>query len=414
MLILDGLGDRPAAALGGRTPLEAAATPNLDRLATEGLTGLMFPLAPWVPVGTQAGTGLLLGLARADAGHLARGPIEAAGVGLPLSEGDVALRANFATVTPNGDGFAILDRRAGRIRTGTEVLADALDGLDLGEGIRARVRAATQHRIAVVLTGDALSAAVTDTDPGAGRRDEGIRPCRPHAAEAARTAEAVNRLIRASFDVLDAHPVNARRRAEGAPPANGIITRGAGAHSRLRNLVAHLGLRAALVAGESTLFGIGRLFGFTVLHDPAFTADAETDLDAKVRAAHQALDEHDLVFLHIKGTDTTAHDLDPGAKRAFIERIDRAAGVLLSDPDLVVAATGDHSTVSTLGSHTGDPVPAALRAPGGRRDAVSAFGETACIAGGLGHLSATALLCAVLDHMGHLPIDRAHRHVFYL
>lgn len=417
LIIFDGLGDRPVPALDGRTPLEAAATPHLDGLVAAGLGGFVYPLTPWLPVGTQTGTGLLLGLARADVRHLQRGPIEAAGVGLDLAEGDVALRANFATLRPDGDGFALDDRRAGRIAQGTDALAAALDGLDLGAGITARVRAATQHRAVVVLSGDDLSDAVTDTDPGAGRRHLGVLPSRPRTDEAAaaRTAEALNRFIRASHDGLREHAVNASRRAAGHPPATGLITRGAGRHVPIHNLVRYLGLRAAVVAGESTLTGLAHLFGFAVLHEPGFTADAQTDLGAKARAVRRALDEGcDLVFLHIKGTDTAAHDRDADAKRAFLERADAALAPILDDPDLAVAVTGDHSTITLLGPHAGDPVPAALRAPGSRRDLVTTFGETACLAGGLGLISATAFLCALLDHMGRLHNFQAHEHGFYL
>lgn len=417
LIILDGLGDRPVPALGGRTPLEAAATPHLDAVAAAGLGGFVYPLAPWVPVGTQTGTALLMGLARRDTRCLTRGPIEAAGVGLPVAEGDVALRCNFATLALNGDGFAIQDRRAGRIHEDTETLASAIDGLRLDGDITARVCAATQHRAVLVLSGPDLSDSITDTDPGSGREEEGLQPSRPRRSDdagAARTAEAVNTFIRRSHEILCEHPVNAAREAEGLPPANGLITRGAGRYVPLRNLIRYLEVPTALVAGESTLIGLARLFGFTAIEQPNFTADHHTDLDAKVAAARAALADHDLVFLHIKGTDTCAHDGEAEAKRDFLERIDTALAPLLEDDALAVAVTGDHSTVSAVGAHTGDPVPACLRAPGSRRDALTRFDETACLSGGLSHLSATAFLCALLDHMGRLRNYVPSEHIFYL
>jgi len=415
MILLDGLGDRPSKALDGRTPLEAARTPNMDRLAASGLCGLISPFTAWVPVETTTGTGLLMGLARKDLKKLTRGPVEAAGVGLDLQAGDVALRCNFATLRPNGRRFDIVDRRAGRIAENTEALSEVLDGMDLGDGITARLRAATEHRAVLALSGPGLSDAVTNTDPGAGREAEGVQRCTARTLDdqdAARTAEAVNRFVEQSYRRLNDHPINLTRAAQGLPPANGLITRGAGSVAPLRNLLAHLGLRAAVITGEATVRGLGRLFGFDVIHHAQFTGNHHTNLDAKVAATQAALDDYDLAFLHIKGTDTHAHDLDPVGKTALIEQIDEAIAPLLT-PDRVVAVTGDHSTDSTLGIHTGDPVPALLSAPHIRIDAVRSFSETACLNGGLGRLSATSFLCAMLDHMNQMHNYRPHEHFFF-
>ena len=415
MILLDGLGDRPAAGFDGKTPLEAAHTPNMDRLAASGLCGLVSLLASWVPVETQTGTGLLLGLARKDIKKLTRGPVEAAGVGLVLNDGDVALRCNFATLRPNGTTFDILDRRAGRIAQDTDTLSRILNGMDLGSGIAARVRAATEHRVVLALSGLALSDAVTDTDPGAGRTAEGVLPCRtrdPEDEQAARTAKAINNFVRQSYTLLNNHPVNQARAAQGLLPANGLITRGAGQMAPVRNLVTHLGLKTALVTGEATVRGLGRLFGFDVIDHAAFTGRHYTNLNAKIAAAQDALTDHDLVFLHVKGTDTRSHDRDAAGKKALIEAFDAALAPLLQ-PGLVIAVTGDHTTDSTLGIHTGDPVPALLAAPHIRLDAVTSFSETACMDGGLGHLSATSFLCAMLDHMNQMHNYQPHEHFFF-
>ena len=415
MILLDGLGDRPAAALGGQTPLEAALTPNMDRLATAGLCGMVSLLSSWVPVETQTGTGLLLGLARKDIKKMTRGPVEAAGVGLPLHDGDVALRCNFATLRPNGTTFDILDRRAGRIAEDTDTLSSLLDGLDLGGGITTRACAATEHRVVLALSGLALSDAVTDTDPGAGRAAEGVLPCRARDADdeqAARTAEAINAFVQQSYHLLNRHPVNQARAAQGLLPANGLITRGAGRVAPVRNLVTHLGLKTALVTGEATVRGLGRLFGFDVIDHAAFTGRSQTNLDAKITAVQEALTNHDLVFLHIKGTDTRSHDRDAAGKKALLEQFDTALAPLLR-PGRVIAVTGDHSTDSTLGVHTGDPVPALLAAPHTRIDAVPSFSARACMGGGLGQLSATSFLSAMLDHMNQLHNYQPHEHFFF-
>jgi 2,3-bisphosphoglycerate-independent phosphoglycerate mutase len=412
MIILDGLGDRRCDALQGLTPLEAASTPTLDRLARDGIAGMMDPLLAGVPVGTHTGTGLLMGLAVADAMHLARGPVEAAGIGLDVQPGDVLLRCNFATFDEDRGELGIRDRRAGRILEGTEELAASLKDVALGDGITGSLYPTTQHRAVLALRGAGLSSEVTDTDPGSGREASGVLEAQakdPTDAAAQRTARAINRFVREAQGRLAQHPLNAEREARGLLPANGIITRSAGGAATLRNLVTWSGTSAAVIAGERTVDGLGRLFGFKTVHEASFSGLPETDLEGKLAAAMAELESHDLVFLHIKGPDICAHDRDPLGKKTCLERIDRVlAG--LQWPDLVIGVTGDHSTDSNQGRHCGEPVPALMVAPNGRRDAVTAFDESACMAGGLGRVTATAFLIGMLDAMGALgnyrPSDR--------
>ncbi len=415
MIILDGLGDRPAASLGALTPLEAAATPNLDRLAAAGLCGMMDPLIPGVPVATHTGTGLLMGLSPRDALQLSRGPVEAAGIGLSIQPGDVALRCNFATLEPTEDGFRILDRRAGRIREGMGELAKALNNIPLSHGISAMLRPATQHRAVLRLTGPGLSAAISDTDPGAGVDSGSVLisySLDPDDSLGPKTAEALNRFVREAYERLKEHPVNQEREARGLPPANGIITRGAGIIRSLNNLVNHLGLNAALVAAERTVLGLGQLFNYTVISDERFTSLTDTDLKAKVEATLAALEQHDLVFLHIKAPDICAHDFNPLGKKDFLERVDSELIPLFST-EHVLGVTGDHSTDCNTGRHCGDPVPTIFYSPNGRRDSCERFGESSCLAGGLGRIPATSLLSSVLDAMGYMHNFRRSDRMFF-
>ncbi len=414
LVILDGLGDRPIGQFDQKTPLEAARTPHLDDLARRGVTGLIRPIRPWMPVGTQIGSALLMGLAPADVPNLSRGPVEAAGAGLSLDRSDVAIRCNFASLEPNGVAFGIRDRRAGRIDQGTVELAEALDNMSLFGGVSVRFRASTQHRAVAQLIGDQLSPNVSDTDPGDGNESLGVLPCRPldHQDEdARRTAALVNEFVQKSHDILSDHPINFDRIGKGLMPANGLVTRGAGSPTQLRNLISHLGLKACVISGDGTVRGLGSLFGFSSVRKHEFTATVDTDIEEKVGAALVAIEHNDLVFLHLKGTDVSAHDRDPVAKRDFLEAFEATLEPLL-ERDLVFAVAGDHSTDSTTGRHTGDPVPAVIAAPGIRSDTVEAFGERPCLRGGLGHITATTYLTAILDHMNVLPNYRGHQDVF--
>ena len=414
MLILDGLGDHGIDELGFSTPLEAASTPNMDRMVTEGLAGLVDPLFPGVPVGTHSGTAVLLGITPAEAAGLARGPVEAAGIGLYSDPGDLLFRCNFATLKRVDDGFRVLDRRAGRVSEETAELAALLDGVDVGDGITATLKPATQHRAVLKLSGSRLSASVSDTDPGSAGPDEPLPPCLAlDASDAARrVADAVNRFTAIAFERLDPHPANGSRSRRGLPPANGIICRSPGLVEIPTSLVNHLDLEATVVAGESTVLGLGKLLGYRTVSDPRFTALPDTDLGAKVEAALSALSTSDIVFLHVKGPDICSHDHAPLAKLRLLERVDSALAPLL-DEDIVIAVTGDHSTDSNTGRHVGDPVPSLLYSRRIRRDRCRTFGEAECALGGLGRLSANGLLSTLLDHMGRTHKLRPGETGFY-
>ncbi len=404
MVILDGLGDRPCAELDGRTPLEAAATPNLDRLARRGLVGLIDLVYPGLAVGTEAGIGVLLGL-RPPEELIPRGPLEAAGVGLEVAPGDVAFRCNLATVGEGEDDpfhLPLLDRRAGRIDEGTAELCATLDGLDLGHGVEARLVPAAQFRVALRLRGPGLSPRVSDVDPGGGAMHLGLRPCHSLDGEdtaADHTARLVNRLVARAHALLRDHPVNRARRAAGLPEANCLLPRGAGGAHRSRGLLSRYGVSGAVVSGDATVLGLAGAVELDRVNDPRFTADPTTDLAAKAEVAQQVLADHDLCFLHIKGGDTLSHDRRPEAKRDFLARIDAALAPLFTE-ERVVVVTGDHTTPCSLGYHAGDPVPALIAGPGARRDEIDRFGEASCMRGGLGRIPARGLLWSMLDLMG--------------
>lgn len=404
VIILDGLGDRPCPQLQGKTPLEFAATPVLDKLAKNNQCGMMDSLLPGLPVDTHTGVGILFGLPPDDASHLCRGPIEAAGIDLELQFGDLLFRANLATIERKEEHFGILDRRAGRIRDDVDELCEALKDIEVGKNIHASLFPATQHRCVLRFRGPHLSPQISDTDPGGKGIDSGILQCEPNVfgdASAQHTAAAVNRFTKLSNEILDLHPINLKRINKGALPANGVITRGVGAYQQFKNILSYLNLRVAVVAGESTILGLGNLFDFTCKTDPAFTSLEDTDIDKKLAVAMDSLKSHDLAYVHIKGTDTTAHDRNPQGKAEIINRFDTALGKLNLD-NTILGICADHSTDSQRGEHNGDAVPVLIHNPLGRKDLVGKFNETDCTAGALGRLTAQSFLTTVLDAMGCL------------
>lgn len=409
IIILDGLGDRPHKQLNFLTPLEAAHTPNMNRLAERSMLGMVDPILPGLPVGTQTGTGLLMGLSPDQISRLSRGVVEAMGVMGKLDHRDVAIRCNFATVKDEGERLRIIDRRAERIREGTIELEKILDSIELSNGVTARFHCATQHRAVLVLTGDDLSSKVTDTDPGSMADEVFIRQCRslaPGNPAADKTAAAVNEFTQKAHKLLAAHPLNKERARIGLLPANAILCRGAGKVDEFPSFISRLGLKASVVAGEYTILGLARLFQFEAHTSPAFTSLVDTDLGKKVELALSTLDHSDLAFLHVKAPDIFSHDKNPVGKKQFLERLDQFLQPIL-ERDLVIGITADHTTNSQTGNHTGDPVPSLIYSSSGRFDHMKEFGEQACMCGGLGRLNANHYLISVLDAMDALAQDRA-------
>jgi 2,3-bisphosphoglycerate-independent phosphoglycerate mutase len=403
-IIVDGLGDLPVPALGNLTPLEAARTPTLDRLASAGVYGQVDPVGEGITPSTDSGTGMLLGMLPGDADRLKRGPVEAAGARLPLGAGDVALRANFASILATAGGYLVTDRRAGRIRRRAAELGALIQRLDLGDGVVATFQPTEQHRGVLILSGAGLDPAISGTDPGEVALPAVLPTCHALMPAAQKTAAKINRFTLLAHELLATHPVNVARAAAGKPVANGVITRGAGSPVALENVITRKGIRAAVVTGCTTVQGLARLFDFDVITDSRFTADVDTDLDGKIQAALESLDRHDLCFVHIKAPDICAHDRQPEAKRRFIEGLDAAMAPLLKH-DIVTALAADHSTDSNTGMHTADPVPALVYVPGARpvpganEQGAIKFGERACRRGTLPRQTSAAFLQGVLANL---------------
>jgi 2,3-bisphosphoglycerate-independent phosphoglycerate mutase len=401
LLIIDGLGDLPVIGLGGKTPLEAAHTPMLDRLAGEGLYGLVDPIIPGEVPNTHSGAGMLMGLLPEQSGRLSRGPVEASGAGRVLAPGEIAVRANFATLEPLNGAFLVADRRAGRITAGTDELAALLADVDLGDGVRANLVATDQHRAVLVLSGPGLDASISDTDPGDGTLPAELKRCRAMSPEAELTAAKLNRFIDEAYSRLQDHPVNKARDRAGELPANGLITRGAGAQFSLDNVLHAHGIRTAIISGCNTVLGLGRIFGFDTLSDPRFTADVDTDLHAKIAAVRSAFQDHEMVCLHVKAPDICAHDRKPLAKRDFLQRLDEALEPLLEE-DAIIAVSADHTTDSNSGFHTADPVPTLVnQARSAQSSSAVNFGEAACRQGNMPRQLSNQFLLRLIQMMAH-------------
>ncbi len=392
LLVCDGLGDRPVEDLGGQTPLQAASTPNLDWFATQGACGQVDVIAPGVRPGSDTAHLALFGYDPYEV-YTGRGPFEAAGVQLDVQEGDVAFRCNFATLDAKG---RVVDRRAGRIRTGTEDLAASLTDMTF-RGVHLAFRAGTEHRAALLLRGTGLDPRVTDGDPHA--LDVPVTEVKALVPEATKTADVVNQFVVQSKDLLATHPVNRERIRKDRPPANVVLTRGAGRLARIPPLSEIWGLRFAAVAGVALVKGICRVVGMNLLDVEGATGGLDSDFDAKMAAGMGALEDHDVVVISIKAPDIAGHDGKPDEKARVIERIDRSLGPLRQAfrEDWVFGVTADHSTPSATGDHSADPVPFLAYTEGMRRDEVKVYDEITVAEGSLARIRGRHVLPLLLD-----------------
>ncbi len=375
LIIADGLGDRPLKDFDGKTSLEAARKPNLNTLAIEGMVGLIDPIQPGIIPGSDTSHLNYLGYDPFKY-YTGRGPFEAMGTGLTLKGGDVAFRANFATVDSNG---VVKDRRAGRIRDGTSDLAKRLN-MKI-EDVDVLFKEGTEHRAALVLRGEGITTDVSDNDPHA----ENLKPrdIVPTTERGVKTARILNEFYRRSLDILRDEPVNKKRRAEGLNEANAILYRGGGQVPILPNFNQKYNLKGGYIAGVALVSGICRLVGLKDFTPPGVTGSTDTNVKKKFSAAVSALNEVDFVLVNVKGTDIAGHDGNGIAKKEFIEKIDEAMGdtVMKIRDDTVICFTGDHSTPASVKEHTSDPVPILIRYPGCRRDGVGVFDEIKAIHG---------------------------------
>ena len=376
LCVLDGLGGLPGPR--GRTELDEASTRHLDRLAEEGMLGQTVPAGHGVTVGSGPGHTALFGLdpMRYEIG---RGVLEATGIDFALGPNDLAARGNLCTVDAGGN---ISDRRAGRLPTEvTAEIAAELGQIEL-EGVEFFVRAVREHRFVLVLRGEGLSDALTETDP----QREGVPPLRAEATapEAERTAELVNTFV-----------AEARKRLEGRDVANHLLLRGWSKRPQLPQLPELWKLRAAACTIYPMYRGLARLVGMEAV-------DAGDSLDTQFAALRRHWDEYDFFFVHYKATDTAGEDGDFAGKVDAIRDFDRCLPQLLDLKPDVLVVTGDHSTPAVMAAHSWHPVPLVMYGPRVRPDSSHHFTELECALGGIGTVPAMEVLPLAFAHAGRL------------
>ncbi|MEX2238238.1 MAG: alkaline phosphatase family protein [Dehalococcoidia bacterium] len=394
LVIFDGLGDRPSPHLKGLTPLEAAPTPNLDRLAAAGANGQFWALDPWVPAGTAMAHHVIFGYAEHEFAD--RAVLMALARGYPPEPGDVVLAARFASGWVEDGTYRLRERFIRDAEAECSELAEAIGSWE-SDGLRFSYRYCGRGDGLLTIAGGAC-ADITDSDPLG--LDLPVIEVEPLEAArdrdgAERTAKALNEYLGWAHETLQSHPVNEAR----ALAINLVITKWAGSLTPLEPFLERHGVRAAGIPGEEIVDGVQRAVGMDVFKVER-AADPESDLHGRLTLAFELFDRgYDFVNVHTKEPDATGHWTDPGRKRDVIAALDRGLGefmrALEKDDDLVVLVTGDHCTPSSWDGiavggfndqHSGEPVPLLLRGRHALVDSVSSFGERAAAAGVLGRV----------------------------
>lgn len=403
LVVLDGAADLPNPSLGGLTPLEAANTPYLDRLAHCGLTGLLDVVRRGIAPESDEGVLALLGYPAKE--HTGRGPLEAAGLGFkPKKKCFLALRANFATSI---HGRRITDRRAGRTLTQQESRGLARE---LNKRVKLpftfKVMPGIAHRAVVVFEDDRpFSSKVTNTDPAYRITREGlatavrhyipyVQECKPldDTPEAKRTAHLINQFARQCNHILDESRINSMRRKQKQPAANTLLLRDAGV--KLPRLDPKK-KGWAIIADMPLEIGIGRLSGMQVIKTPTAVGSRE-DYRLRARKTLEALKGHDSVYVHLKGMDVFGHNGDAKGKTKALELIDEGFfNHLWEKADLTttrIIVTSDHSTPCTYKAHGAGPVPFLVTGAGIDPDKSWRFNEHTAIKGRGGRMAGVELL----------------------
>jgi len=378
-IVADGLGGLAMKA-GGKTELETARTPNLDRLAARSSCGLVDPITPGITPGSGPAHLALFGYDPLEF-DLGRGILSTFGIRCfqktPMNERNVAARMNFATLE-NG---LITDRRAGRVpdREGRR-LASLLDkGVGSIDGVKVTVEHEKEYRGALILEARGLSGKILDTDPGLLNKPP-ITPAalkglpRAEAEKARKTAAVVKKFVQRAAKILAKEH-----------PANFVLLRGFDKFRPLPQFQEVYKLNPAAVATYPMYRGVARLLGMEVLK-------TGTTIKDELKTLRENFADHDYFFFHVKKTDSAGEDGDFDAKVRVIEEMDAVIpGVLKLKPD-VLMITGDHSTPALLKSHSWHPLPVLVYSKYARRDSVRKFGEGDCAAGCLGRIRATDLM----------------------
>ena len=397
IILGDGMADEPIGSLGGRTPLQAACKPSIDRVAALGRSGMLATVPAGFAPGSEIANLSVLGydLPKVFEG---RGSLEAASMGVRIEDGEMAMRCNLQTIEQG----RIKNHSAGHITS--EEAAELIVFLqkELGGGDANFFPGVSYRHLLKLKGGDKRIATTPPHDvPGTPYRDVLVRALVP---EAEATAVRINELVERSQELLKDHPVNRARVAAGKEPANSIWPWSPGYRPQMETLMQRYGIRDGVVISAVDLIkGIGVYAGLKPVDVEGATGLYTTNYEGKARAALDALRTHDFVFLHIEASDEAGHEGDAELKVRTIEYLDsRVVKTILDeisgwDEPVSMAILPDHPTPCALRTHTAKPVPFTIYRTGVSGDGVQRFDERSAQEGSYGNLSGDEFMNLFID-----------------
>lgn len=387
IILGDGMADWVVPSLGNKTLLQYANTPNMNRLARMGRTGMLKTVADGFHPGSEVANMSVMGYDLPTV-YEGRGVLEAASIGVDLGPGDMAMRCNVICV----DGETLKNHSAGHIST--EEADELIRFLQENLGSdRIHFYTGVQYRhLLVIKGGDKRIACVPP-------HDIPLKPFRPNLVkalcpEAQETADLLNELILKSQELLPNHPVNLKRKSEGKDMANSIWPWSPGYRPKMQPLSQKYPAirKGAVITAVDLIRGIGHYAGLRCIDVEGATGLYNTNYEGKAKAAIEALETDDFVYLHIEASDEAGHEGDVALKLKTIEYLDsRAVGPIYEavkdwDEPVAFAVLPDHPTPCELRTHTNEPVPFLIYYPGIEPDSVQTYDEVSCREGGYGFM----------------------------
>lgn len=380
IVLADGMADEPIEKLGGKTPMEVAKTPAMDALAKQGLVGMVSTVPAGMKPGSDVANLSVMGY-DPSACYSGRSPLEALSVGVAMEDTDVIFRCNIVTVTED-EPYAqktILDHSSGEIATeDADVLMDAIREAFNDEEFSFFTGTSYRH-ITVWKNGEVL-----DLEPPHDHLGQVIGQFLPENPR-------FRAMMEKSFEILNNHPLNIQRAAEGKNKANSLWFWGAGTKPALQNFREKTGLKGAMISAVDLLKGIAVGAGMQVLHVPGATGSLDTNYEGKAQAALDALlkDKNDFVYIHLEGPDEMGHQGEMENKILSIEYIDEKivaavkSGLDAAGEDYRILILPDHPTPIRCRTHTSDPVPFVLYDSTAPIDQGCGFSEREAKSGGI-------------------------------
>lgn len=399
IILGDGMADWKVPSLGNKTLLQYAETPNMNRIARLGRSGLLCTVPEGFHPGSEVANSAILGYDQNKV-YEGRGPLEAASIGVELNDDDLAMRCNLICIEEG----KIKNHSCGRLET--EEADELIRFLQeqLGNE-KVHFYTGVQYRHLLVIKGGNKHLRCTPPHdvPGTPYKECMIKAQVDAAQE---TADLLNHLIEESQRLLSVHPLNLKRKSEGRDPANSIWPWGGGYRPAMTPLtVTYPQMKSgAVITAVDLIRGIGHYAGLRVVNVEGATGLYDTNFEGKAQAAIEALRTDDFVYLHVEASDEAGHDGDVQLKLRTIEDLDkRLIGPILNeietwDEPVAVAVLPDHPTPCEYRTHTADAVPFAIYYPGIEPDSVQTFDEDAAKEGCYGILQGDEFIKEFMKH----------------